>query len=287
MANRFDLTVEHFANRGSRRQAIGVVLAALAGSLLPKAGSGRTIAGITCDAQSVIFSDDFESGDLRKWDSPHGLVVQSTNRYSGQYAVKAAGSTPQFARTGLGGGYRDLYVRLMFNASRIPPHDWVYLTTLRDTSDAPVIGFAITADRRLVYRNNIVNDPTIKVPGVQSSTLVSRNEWHEIQAHVRIDGSDSLVEVWFDGEAVDDMRNTEQLGTAPIARLQFGESLPDRTFDVTFDELVVATAYCGSSQSDSNGSAPPSEPQSGPLTCPGEFEPVGTECCDENSCYTP
>jgi hypothetical protein len=150
--------------------------------------------------------------------------------------------------------------------------------TLRTAADEPIVGFAIVSNRRLVYRNNIVNPQRILVEGVQSDTRVTLGEWHELQAHVRIDGDNSLVEVWYDGLTVADLRHTEQLGTTPIGRIQFGESLPNRSFDVVYDDLVVATEFCGSYlETDSDP-----EPEPEPDDCPAGYEWDNGECCNDD-----
>ena len=243
---RFDCNEGIWSTRPSRRGVLRALSrGALAGAML-QIRTPASRAETFCDRDDIVFSDGFESGRLSAWDNPQGLEVQQREVFGGEYAVQAAGSgQPRFARTGLGGTYDDLFYRIKFNALSIPENDWVYLMTLRTPSDEPLVGFAIVEDRRLAYRNNVVNDPSIMVPGVQSATRVSLGAWHELQAHIHIDGDESWVEVWLDGLALDDMFRYQPLGHTPMGRIQIGESLSYRSFNVIIDEVAVATSFCG------------------------------------------
>jgi hypothetical protein len=283
---RFDKITRRWATRRVRRRSVLRALTggALSGLILHSV-SEPSQAQYSCDSDSVIFSDGFDSGTLAKWDNPQGLDVQQGELFAGRYAVRAEGSgEPHFARTGLGGRYRDLYYRIKFNAITIPANEWVYLMTFRTAGDVPILGFAIEEGRRLVYRNNVEDDPSLMVPGVQSATRVTLGSWHELQARLTIDGANGRVRVWLDGYAVEDMSNTENFGSEPIGRIQFGESLSYRSFNVVFDEVVVATSFCGDYfENTAPPPAPPQQPPPPPQCVDGPYcSSYG--CCPGGTC---
>jgi hypothetical protein len=215
---------------------------------------------------------------LGNWDHVVGLTVQQSEVFSGQYAISATSTgQPAFARTRLGGSYRDLYYRIKFNASSLTRDDWVYLMKFRTAADTPILSLAIDSGR-LTYRNDVENPPEVLVPGVRSAQEVSLGSWHEVQVHLHIGGADSLVEVWYDGLPLDDMRTTESLGNAPIAGIQLGESLPLREFDVAFDEIVVATSYCGETFTQPGSSSDPRHCGSRNHLCWNETAQQEDEC---------
>ena len=79
-----------------------------------------------------------------------------------------------------------------------------------------------------------------------SSQVVSPGQWHEVQVHVRVNHAEpsaGQVQVWYDGTPVAELSRTEDLGTAPIGRLQLGENAAERTFDIAFDDVVADTLF--------------------------------------------
>jgi hypothetical protein len=60
--------------------------------------------------------------------------------------------------------------------------------------------------------------------------------------HVRINGANSLIEVWLDGTIVSALSQTDSLGTTPIGRIYIGDPSTGRTFDFAFDNQVISTA---------------------------------------------
>lgn len=249
--HRLDHLTRRLRGQKSRRHVLRSLAGATLSGLALQSRTAISRAEYFCDSSAVVFSDGFESGSLSKWDNPQGLEADQRSVFTGSYAARAdSDGQPRFARTGLGGSYRDLYYRIKFNAVQPDEREWVYLMTFRTRSDEPILGFAVLPDGRIVYRNNVMYDPTIKVPGVKSARRVSFGDWHELQARLTIDGRDSRVRVWLDGLAIDEMSNTEDFGSNPIGRIQIGESLSYRTFVVLFDDVTAAEDFCGEFQVD-------------------------------------
>jgi hypothetical protein len=64
------------------------------------------------------------------------------------------------------------------------------------------------------------------------------------------------VEVWYDGTPVPELSRTEDLGAAPIGRLQLGENSANRTFDIAFDDVVADTLFIESESATRMSSEP-------------------------------
>ena len=63
-------------------------------------------------------------------------------------------------------------------------------------------------------------------------------------------GQAGRVEVWYDGCPVADLTDssgtTQDLGKAPIGRLQLGDNTTGKTFDIAFDDVAADTQFIGS-----------------------------------------
>jgi hypothetical protein len=58
-----------------------------------------------------------------------------------------------------------------------------------------------------------------------------------------VQGAQSRTEVWLDGVLVPELTSSSvSLGTAPVGRLQIGENISGRTYDVAIDDVAVAGA---------------------------------------------
>lgn len=248
LSNHMDSRADSLIIPRSRRRVLRLTAGTLAGALFSRSSTGLVQAQYTCDRDSVVFSDGFESGDLAKWDSAEGLSVQKSDVYDGDYAVQAdSNGQPRYARTSLRRSYDDLYYRIWFRAPKIPGDQWVYLMKFRTADDDPILSLAIDDNRTLCYRPDARYPDSQYVGGSHSDVYVTGDRWHELQAHIHIDGRDGRVEVWYDGEYVPDLSNWEDLRFNPVGGIQIGESLSARSFDVRFDQVVVATEFCGTS----------------------------------------
>ncbi len=241
-----DALARSLATPRSRRRALRLLAGAATGGLLARTGAASVNAQFRCDSDAIIFSDGFESGDLAKWDYVDGLTVQQSDVYKGEYSARGdSNGQARFARTSLGRTYDELYLRIWFNAEEIPGDEWVYLMKFRSAGDDPILSLAIDDNSTLCYRPDAIYPDGRYVSGEHSDVHVLQGRWHELQAHVYVDGWDSWVEVWYDGKFVPELNNGHFLGFDAIGGIQIGESLSARSFDVRFDEVVAATEYCG------------------------------------------
>ena len=248
---------EQRSNEGSslrpRRPTLGQVmfgsrrhLAAAAGFwvlLLAAAAAISVIPGATASAETPVFSDGFESGNLSQWTASSGMTVQRQITYAGSWAARATTSgTPAFAYKRLSTPLSELYYDGRFqvisqggsNASLVrfrTPAAGLILSIMRRGSNG-----------KLTYYNEVTGASTL-------GPLVTTGSWHELEVHVLINGTSSLVEVWLDGTQV--MSSPGQsLGTNPVGRVYIGDSSIGRSFDYVYDDQVVSAA----------DSTPPSTP---------------------------
>ncbi len=199
-----------------------------------------------------IFSDDFESGDLSRWTTASGLTVQKQEVASGAYAARGTSTgTPTYARKSLSSGQSDLYYRIRFKIIS-QGSSWVYLLKFRTGTDASLFGMYVSSTGVLCSWNDVTGVDTV------SGTTVSKGTWHELQVRLRVNGTSSQTQVWYDGAQVPGLSKTESLGISPIGRLQLGESAAGNTYDMAFDAVIADVACIGSCPVPGDPTATPS-----------------------------
>ena len=189
---------------------------------------------------AAVFSDDFETGNLSKWTSSGGLVTQTARVHGGTYAAR--GSTTNggtYAKKTLPASHTDAYSRIYFFLASGSTSQ-VNLLRYRAAGGVSLGYLYVTTTGKLALRNDA--GAISKVSGV----AVTTDAWHALELRVTINGTAGSSSVWLDGTAVADLSLTGQnWGTSPIAAFQIGEVQTGRTYDVTFDDVVVATQRIG------------------------------------------
>ena len=132
-----------------------------------------------------------------------------------------------------------MYYRTRFKIVSMPSN--VYLLKFRTATGTSLTELYVSSTGKLAYRNDTTGT------AVTSTTNVTSTVWHDLQAHVTINGASSQVEVWLDGVPVADLSKLESLGTLPIGRLQLGDNSTGRTYDVALDNVIASTTFIGSS----------------------------------------
>lgn len=85
----------------------------------------------------------------------------------------------------------------------------------------------------LGYQNKVTTLSTY------SHSAVSIGAWHKLELHVVVNGSTSQTQTWLDDQPVPDLSKTESLGTTAIGRIQLGENIAGRSYDVALDDVLV------------------------------------------------
>lgn len=176
-----------------------------------------------------LFQDGFETGTLTGWVAPIGLSVQTAERYSGVYGVRATSAgTPTFAKAQLGSAYTSLYARARFKV--VSKSNYVYLLKVRDSADASVLGLYVADGGQLAYTNYVTGSKW-------TSATVVPSGWHTVQVHAALGAAQT--EVWLDGVKLADLSRTETLGAVPMDKLQLGDNSTGKVYDVAFDDVVI------------------------------------------------
>lgn len=195
-------------------------------------------ASVTLPASgSLLFGDDFETGDLSRWTTVNGLVVQTQEVFAGGYAARGTTSVaPAWAWRQLASGQTELFYRLRFKVISAAPQT-TYLLKFRTATGGAMLGVYVSSTNRLSTRNDVASISTV------STTTVAFGTWHELQVRIRINGATGQTEVWYDGASIAALAKTFDLGTAPIGRIQLGDNAAAASYDTAFDNVEVNTQF--------------------------------------------
>lgn len=201
------------------------------------------VSGLTAPSSVTIpaplFADGFETGDLSKWTNTNpGLIAQQQTVLEGVYAARdtSTGATAIYAYDQLSTAQNDLYYNTWFKIFSQGATS-AYVQRFRTSTNGAILGVFVSSTGKLGYRNDVASASTT------STTSVSQGVWHQVQTHVKINGTSGLVEVWLDGNQVSALSKTDSLGTSPIGRIQLGDSQASDVYDVAFDEAGFDTSF--------------------------------------------
>lgn len=185
------------------------------------------------NTQPVMLRDDFESGNLTAWTVSGGVISQQQEVFAGSYAARASTtSAAAYAYRSLPSTQSNLYYRVRFKVLSQGSSSAPYLLRFRTSSNVSLLGVYLATNGTLAYRNDAGSVSR------SSTTVVSKNAWHDLQVHVRINGASSQTEVWLDGTKITALSRTdESMGTTAIGRIQIGDNATGRSFDVAFDNV--------------------------------------------------
>jgi fibronectin type 3 domain-containing protein len=194
-----------------------------------------------------VFRDDFESGDLAKWTTAAGLTVQQQIVDGGAWAARAVsdGSAGSSAQVRLPSTVNALYYRARFRVTSQGANP-INLLRFRTAVNGALASVYSSNTGKIGYRDD--------TSGTTVTTLetVASNVWHELQLYVGVNGGARHVEVWLDGAKV--ITQTDPSGASSIGRLELGDPLSGRSFDVAFDNVVAGSTSFADV-------APPSTPE--------------------------
>jgi fibronectin type 3 domain-containing protein len=201
-----------------------------------------TEATATTPSVGVLFHDGFESGDLSHWTQNNGLVVQQAQVFAGTRAAEgvSTGSAGASASKQLGDAETSLYFATRFKV--LSQSQNVNLLRFRNnTVGANALAtLFVSSTNKIGLRNDVTGVATT------STTVAAAGVWHTAQVHLVVNGSNSQAEVWLDGNQIASLSQSGiNLGTAPIGRLELGDSSVGRTFDVALDEVAYDRDFIG------------------------------------------
>ncbi len=215
---------------------VGVLGLAAAGLAPDGTGSGPSspspgsVASPGEDGGRLPFEDDFESGDLDAWTESEGMSIESADPYSGRYAARASTANGQAFIFREIAGQTDLTIRVRFKVLAVPSES-TYLMRTASATGTYGAGIYLTNSGTLAFRNSLAGTTTT------SDALPTLDAWHELTLRQVIAGAAGMVEVGLDGQLVDALSGTQDLGAEPVGRVQLGDNNDGRAFDVVFDDF--------------------------------------------------
>jgi parallel beta-helix repeat protein len=185
-----------------------------------------------------LFSDGFETGTFANWTSNTGLVAQQQEVFAGSWAARGSTtSAAMWAYKTLASTHSELFYRIRFKVISQGASSTVNTLKLRTATGTALLGVFRNSSGNLGYRNEVAAVST------NSTTPISTGVWHEVQVRIRINGASGEVETWLDGARIAALSKTENFGTTPIGRLQVGENVSGKTYDVAFDDVLAASTF--------------------------------------------
>jgi chitodextrinase len=194
-------------------------------------------ATVTTPANSTMFFDGFESGDMSQWTTSTGMSVQSQVVNDGSDAAEAlATGGSAYAYKQLSQSWPSLYYSTRFDIVSQTSGS-AYLLRLRTATKGAIAAVFVTSSGKLGIRNDVTGVTTT------SSTPVSRGTWHSVELYGNINGTSGQISVWLDGSPVGQLTGTQSLGTSPIGYLQLGDTSTSNQFDTVFDDVQADPTF--------------------------------------------
>ncbi len=186
----------------------------------------------TPSTAAPVFSDGFETGNLSAWSTSANFTAQSTSVRSGSWAGRArsSGTASHVGRTFA--ARSELWSTVWFRVSTRSSAVW--LTSLRKASGGGILLIGINKNGLLIARNNVT-----KVTYV-SSVTVAHGVWHRVDVHLQV-GTGGRFDVSLDAAPVAALSRSNGLGASAITQIKLGDTSTGRSFDVSFDDVSVAT----------------------------------------------
>jgi chitodextrinase len=188
-------------------------------------------------APPALFVDDFESGSLSRWTANLGLTADSSQAHAGSFGARAS--------SGTSGASAWAYQQLPSTQTTLDYTLWfkmiaqgqnvVDLLKLRTATGTALLTVFASPTGVLGYQNNVTTLSTY------SRTAVSPAAWHKLEVRTTVNGDASQTQTWLDDQPVPDLSKTESLGTTPIGRIQLGENIAGRSYDLALDDVAVTS----------------------------------------------
>ncbi|MDQ1700617.1 MAG: large repetitive protein, partial [Frankiaceae bacterium] len=203
-------------------------------------GAGNTsgLSDLAMVTTGPAFSDGFETGDMSQWTTSSGLTPQSAIGFSGSWAARATASlAPAFASKTLPSAPAELFYRVRFKLLSQGATSPVNLLRFRTAGGLSIYTVSVGAGGTLQARNDVTGVTT------SSTSSVAPGVWHELQAHLLVDGATGQSDVWLDGTALPSLSRADDFSSFGIGRLELGDSTGMRTFDLQLDDVLAASSF--------------------------------------------
>jgi hypothetical protein len=199
-------------------------------------GAVSAAATATISIAPVVFSDSFETGTLGLWTAAVGVAVESGVVAGGSFAAEAKTTNGgAWARRSLPATYPELTYRARFRLHTRPAGLPMTLLSFRTAAGLPIADVFVDGSGRLGLRNDITGLSTV------SAATVALDTWHAVAVHLKV-GTTGVDDVSLDAAPIAALSSSAvNLGTSPVAALQFGEPATGMAFDAFFDDIYATS----------------------------------------------
>ena len=191
--------------------------------------SAMSPASDTVTVATVIFSDDYTSGDLSNWTSVTGLTVDSTQGFP---TIPSALGNPvgaaAFANEDFALSYPSVCASMNMNATSFGTGS-VDLFRLRTAAGGAIVKVFANASGFLIVRSDFAATQ-------QSSNVKLGTGWHNVELCGTV-GSSSTWDLYRDGVKIVNAW-TADTGTTAVGRLQLGDT-GAKTWTINYDHVLV------------------------------------------------
>jgi glucose/arabinose dehydrogenase len=196
------------------------------------AGNVRVAAAaLTAGPVEPAVSDDFESGDLARWELVRGATIEDLGDRGHVLAAVGEG-TPAFARLALPRSVEETYVRLRFSVAAQGDHS-LYLVRFLGDPEGMLGGVYRNTSGRLAVRAG-----TDDVSAV-SQVELALGAWHEMVVRARVGSAEDGLELWLDGSRIDALSVPLGATTPRIRAIQVGDDVDGRTYELFADTVAA------------------------------------------------
>jgi len=186
--------------------------------------------------QALWFQDSFETGTMGAWTLSRQVGTDATDAGAGSWSAEAFSTgSGAFARKTLPAPAYEAYLRTWVKVTAQSSGGLGILRAMSPGSGAGIARLVLRSGGRLSVRSEAAK------AWLKSSGTMSTGSWHEIEMHLIVGGDSSLVEVWLDGSLV--LSRNTSLGSAPVGKIQIGESAGGKVFDTNFDDVAVGPEF--------------------------------------------
>ncbi|MFL5838888.1 MAG: fibronectin type III domain-containing protein, partial [Thermoleophilaceae bacterium] len=202
------------------------------------AGNTSALSELATVTTGPAFSDGFETGDMSQWTTSAGITPQSATGFSGSYAARATASlAAASASKTLPSAPAELFYRVRFKIISQGATSPINLLRFRTAGGLAIYTVSVGSSGALQARNDVTGVTT------SSTASVAPGVWHELQAHLFVQGATGQSDLWLDGIALPTFSRADNFGSSGIGRLELGDSTGMRTFDVQFDDVLAASSF--------------------------------------------
>ena len=194
-------------------------------------------AQVTTPGADIVFSDNFETGNLSAWSSVTGLTLsQGVTAPSGGLWVAretsaSAGGT--YAYKSISPTATELYAKFQFQV--ISRTGSVDLMRFRNATGGSKFSLYVSGTTNTLSTRNAAGTST------RSNATIASGQWYTVEVHSKI-AVPSVTEVWLNGVHLTELDATGDLGSTAIGQFLLGTTATG-TYDVVIDDIVVAKNF--------------------------------------------